>query len=82
MVTAERQLTSKLVALDGESRVLGYTQMDDPRRFLHELDSGGKLPHQVRIYEVCPSTTDDVDHYYDFEATCLLQRGGGKASPE
>lgn len=80
MVTADRQITSRLIALDGESRILGYTQTDDPRRFLRELGGGGRLPHQVRIYEVCSSAIDDIDHYYDFEATCLLQRGSSQDS--
>jgi hypothetical protein len=74
MTTVERQTTSRLVALDEESRILAYSQTDDARTFLRELGGGHKLPHQVRIYEVCPFTIDDVDHYYDFEATCLLQR--------
>lgn len=82
MITTERQTTSKLVALDGESAILGYSQTDDPRRFLRELGAGTKLSPQVRIYEVCPYTIDDIAHYYDFEATCLLQRGSSQASAE
>ena len=82
MITAERQTTSKLVALDGESRILGYAETDNPRRFLRELGGGSKLSYQVRIYEVCPSASDDIARYYDFEATCLLQRESRQASPE
>jgi hypothetical protein len=74
MVTVDRQLTSKLVALSEDSAILGYAPTDDPRRFLRELGGGHRLHHQVRIYDVCPVTTDDVDHYYDFEAKCLLRR--------
>jgi len=74
MITAERQNTSKLVALDEESRILGYTQTYRPERFLRELSGSSKRSHQIRIYEVCPLMIDDTDHYYDFEATCLLQR--------
>lgn len=74
MVTIDRQPTSKLVALSEESAILGYTPAYDPRRFLRELRGGHRLDHQVRIYEVCPLTTDDTDHYYDFEAKCLLSR--------
>jgi hypothetical protein len=81
MITTERQTTSKLVALDGESRILGYTQADNPKRFLREL-GGGRLSDQVRIYEVGPSEVDDISHYYDFEATCLLQREPRQASAE
>jgi hypothetical protein len=81
MVTAERQTTSKLVALDGESKILGYTETNDPRRFLRELSGNTKVSYQVRIYEVCPSAIDDISHYYDFEARCLLQRQPGQASP-
>ena len=73
MITTERQDTSRLIALDEESRVLGYNQSSDPRRFFRELGDR-KHAHQVRIYEVCPAAVDDVDHYYDFEATCLLRR--------
>jgi hypothetical protein len=80
MVTAERQMTSKLVALDGESSILGYTQTNDPKRFLRELGEGSKLSHQVRIYEVCPSGIEGIAHYYDFEAACLLQRKPSQAS--
>ncbi|WP_119299613.1 hypothetical protein [Dongia deserti] len=80
MVTAERQTTSKLVALDGDSRVLGYTHTNDPKRFLRELGDSAKLAYQVRIYEVCPPVIDDVDHYYDFEATCLLQKDSREES--
>ena len=79
MITAERQTTSKLIALDGESTILGYSQTDDARQFLRELGVGSKLSPQVRIYEVCPYTIEDVAHYYDFEATCLLQRGSSRA---
>ena len=50
MITAERQDTSRLVALDEESRVLGYNQTNDPKRFLREL-GGSRLRHQVRIYD-------------------------------
>ena len=82
MVTAERQTTSRLVALDGESSILGYTQADDPKRFLRELGEGSKLSHQVRIYEVCPSGLEGIAHYYDFEAACLLQRKPSQASTE
>lgn len=82
MITAERQITSKLVALDEESRVLGYTQTHDPRRFLRELTGSSKRSRQVRIYEVCPLMIDDTDHYYDFEATCLLQREPGQESED
>ena len=74
MITAERQTTSKLIALDEESRILGYTQTYDPESFLRELAGSSKRSHQVRIYEVCPLKIDDADHYYDFEARCLLQR--------
>jgi hypothetical protein len=82
MISAERQTASKLVALDGESRILGYTQTDDPGRFLRELGAEGKLPPQVRIYEVCPSPIDDISHYYDFEAACLLERVSSRPLPE
>jgi hypothetical protein len=74
MITTERQLTSKLVALSEDSGILGYTQADDPKRFLRELTSGHRLKQPVRIYEVCPPGTEDIDHYYDFEAECLLSR--------
>ena len=74
MITIERQLTSRLVALRDDSTILGYTQTDDPKRFLRELTGGHKLEHQVRIYEVCPLGTDDLSHYYDFDAKCLLSR--------
>jgi hypothetical protein len=79
MVTVDRQVTSKLIALTEDSEILGYTQADNPERFLRELSSGHGLAHQVRIYEVCPLTTDDLDHYYDFEARCLLRREPGIA---
>lgn len=82
MVTAERQITSKLVALDDESRILAYAQTDDPRQFVRELGGGSKLHYQVRIYEVCSSEIDDIAHFYDFEATCLLRRETRQASPE
>ena len=74
MITVERQLISKLVALSDDSTILGYTQTDDPKRFLRELTGGHRLEHQVRIYEVCPPGTDDLSHYYDFDAKCLLSR--------
>ena len=74
MITVERQFTSKLVALSEDSMILGYTQTDDPKRFLRELLGGHALKHQVRIYEVCPLGTDDLSHYYDFDANCLLSR--------
>lgn len=74
MITTERQDTSRLIALDEESRILGYNQTIDPRRFLRELDGRTCAQHQVRIYEVCPTAIDDVAHFYDFEATCLLRR--------
>lgn len=79
MITTERQDTSRLIALDEESRVLGYNQTSDPKLFLREL-GGRQQSHQVRIYEVCPATVDDVAHYYDFEARCLLQRGPGEST--
>ena len=74
MVSADRQATSRLVALTEDSEILGYTRAADPGRFLRELRGGHNLAHQVRIYEVCPVATDDLDHYYDFEARCLLRR--------
>ena len=74
MITVERQLTSKLVALSEDSGILGYTETDDPRRFFHELLGGHRLEQPVRIYEVCPPGTEDVGHYYDFEAKCLMSR--------
>ena len=74
MVNVDRQATSKLIALSEDSEILGYTQADDPKKFLRELRGGHNLSHQVRIYEVCPLTTDDLDYYYDFEARCLLRR--------
>jgi hypothetical protein len=73
MITIERQSTSKLVALSEDSGILGYTQTDDPRRFYREL-GGHRLDQPVRIYEVCPLGTEDVGHYYDFEAKCLMSR--------
>ncbi|HET6156812.1 MAG TPA: hypothetical protein VFE34_00570 [Dongiaceae bacterium] len=73
MVTLERQAKSRLVALTEDSRVLGYTDGRDPERFLRELGGRHNLTYQVRIYDVCPIETDDLDHYYDFEAKCLLQ---------
>ena len=79
MITVERQPISKLVALSDDSTILGYTQTDDPKRFLRELIGGHTLKHQVRIYEVCPLGTDDLGHYYDFDANCLLSRN---PSPE
>ena len=74
MITVERQLTSKLVALDEESGILGYTQSGDPKSFLRELRGSHGLDQPVRIYEVCPLATEDVNHYYDFDARCLLSR--------
>ena len=73
MVTIERQAGSRLIALTEDSRILGYTEGNSPKRFLRELGGRRHLTHQVRIYDVCPSGTDDLNHYYDFEATCLLQ---------
>jgi hypothetical protein len=49
MITVERQLTSRLVALRDDSTILGYTQTDNPKKFLRELNGGHKLEHQVRI---------------------------------
>jgi hypothetical protein len=77
MITTERQATSKLVALDEDSTILGYSQTYDPDRFLRELAGGSTGSGQVRIYEVCPPAMDDTDHYYDFEATCLRRRDMG-----
>jgi hypothetical protein len=74
MITVERQLTSKLVALSEDSGILGYTETDDPRRFFRELLGGHRLEQPVRIYEVCPPGIEDVGHYYDFEAKCLMSR--------
>lgn len=74
MITVERQPTSRLVALDEESGILGYTQSYDPKSFLRELRGGHRLEQSVRIYEVCPLATEDVSHYYDFDARCLLSR--------
>lgn len=74
MITIDRQPTSKLVALSEDSGILGYSQSDDPRRFLRELLTGHRLHQPVRIYEVCPPGTEDLGHYYDFEAPCLLSR--------
>jgi hypothetical protein len=73
MVTIERQASSLLIALTEDSRILGYTQGCSPEQFLRELGGRHHLTHQVRIYDVCPLGTDDLDHYYDFEAKCLLQ---------
>lgn len=73
MVTNERQAGSRLIALTEDSRILGYTDGSNPERFLLELGGRHHLTHQVRIYDVCPPGTDDLDHYYDFEAECLLQ---------
>ena len=73
MVTIERQAGSRLVALTEDSRILGYTEGKSPERFLRELGGRQQLVHQVRIYDVCPLGTDDLDRYYDFEAKCLLQ---------
>ena len=80
MVNVDRQATSKLIALSEDSEILGYTQADDPEKFFRELRGGHNLSHQVRIYEVCPLTTDDLDHYYDFEARCLLRREPSEGS--
>jgi hypothetical protein len=73
MVTIERQANSRLVALTEDSQILGYTEGSNPERFLRALGGRHHLTHQVRIYDVCPLGTDDLDHYYDFEAECLLQ---------
>ena len=73
MVTIERQASSRLVALTEDSWILGYTEGSSPERFLSELGGRHHLTHQVRIYDVCPLATDDLDRYYDFEAKCLLQ---------
>jgi hypothetical protein len=73
MVTIERQASSRLIALTEESRILGYTEGCSPEQFLRELGGRHHLTHQVRIYDVCPLGTDDLDHYYDFEAKRLLQ---------
>jgi hypothetical protein len=73
MVTHERQASSRLIALTEDSRILGYTDGSNPEQFLRELGGRHHLAHQVRIYDVCPVETDDLDHYYDFEAECLLQ---------
>ena len=73
MVTIERQAGSRLVALTEDSCILGYTEGKSPEQFLRELGGRQQLVHQVRIYDVCPLGTDDLDHYYDFEAVCLLQ---------
>ena len=73
MVTIERQASSRLIALTEDSRILGYTQGSSPEKFLRELGGRRHLTHQVRIYDVCPMGTDDLDHYYDFEAECLLR---------
>jgi hypothetical protein len=73
MVTIERQANSRLIALTEDSRILGYTEGSNPEQFLRELGGRHHLTHQVRIYDVCPLGTDDLDHYYDFEAECLLQ---------
>jgi hypothetical protein len=73
MVTQERQASSRLIALTEDTRILGYTEGSNPKRFLRELGGRRHLTHQVRIYDVCPPGTDDPDHYYDFEAKCLLQ---------
>lgn len=82
MVTIERQASSRLVALTEESRILGYTEGNSPERFLRELGGRHHLTHQVRIYDVCPPETDDLDHYYDFEAQCLLQTEPGNDRDE
>jgi len=73
MVTHERQASSRLIAVTEDSRILGYTAGSNPERFLRELGGRRHLTHQVRIYDVCPPETDDLEHYYDFEAECLLQ---------
>ena len=77
MVTIEREPGSRLIALTEDSRVLGYTRGNSPEQFLRELGGRHHLAHQVRIYDVCPLGTDDLDHYYDFEAECLLQTALG-----
>jgi hypothetical protein len=74
MITTERQPTSRLVALSEDSGILGYTQTADPKTFFRELLGGHGLEQPVRIYEVCPLGTEDLGHYYDFEAKCLLSR--------
>jgi hypothetical protein len=73
MVTIERQASSRLIALNEDSRILGYTEGSSPNQFLRELGGRHHLAHQVRIYDVCPLGVHDLDHYYDFEAQCLLQ---------
>jgi hypothetical protein len=82
MVTLERQPSSHLIALTEDSRILGYTQGNNPEKFLRELGGRHNVPHQVRIYDVCPPGTDDPDHYYDFEAECLLQIEPGQTDDE
>jgi hypothetical protein len=74
MITTERQLSSKLIALSEDSGILGYTQADNPNRFLRELMGRHRLEQPVRIYDVCSLGTEDIDHYYDFDAKCLLSR--------
>jgi hypothetical protein len=78
MVTLERQASSQLIALTEDSRILGYTPGKNAEKFLRELGGRRNLAHQVRIYDVCPAATDDLDHYYDFEADCLLQTEPGQ----
>lgn len=73
MVTTEQQNSSKLIALNEDSVVLGYTQGSSPARFLRELGGRRYITHQVRIYEIGPVGTDDLEHYYDFDAECLLR---------
>jgi len=73
MVTTEQQGNSRLIALDEDSVILGYTQGSNPERFLRELGGRRYLTHQVRIYEVGQAGIEDRDHYYDFEAQCLLR---------
>lgn len=73
MVTTEQQDSSKLIALNEDSVVLGYTQGSNPARFLRELGGHRYITHQVRIYEVGPMGIEDLEHYYDFEAECLLR---------
>jgi len=82
MVTIERQAGSRLIALTEDSRILGYTQGNSPEKFLRELGGRRHLTYQVRIYDVCPAGTDDLDHYYDFEAECLLRMEPGENQDE
>ncbi len=73
MVTTEQQDNSRLIALNEDSVILGYTQGNNPERFLRELGGRRHLTHQVRIYEIGLASIEDLDHYYDFEAECLLR---------